>query len=84
LQIESHSTINSTEVLNITAVLDQEHYGFSKFTFHNASVATWTFVKGDRSGIGDTLTLIKKSNSSTAPPTPTGGPAGYYHQLEYN
>jgi hypothetical protein len=60
--IESHSTLTSDEpVLNITAVLNQKDYGFSTFTFHNETVASWQFVKGDGSGIGDQLTLIKKS-----------------------
>ena len=39
--IESHSTISNSSILNITAVLDQRHYGFSKITFHNESVMTW-------------------------------------------
>lgn len=59
--IESHSTLDpGQKTLNITAVLNQEDYGFSKFTFHNANKATWQFVKGDGSGFGDELTLIKK------------------------
>ena len=60
--IESHSTLSSDEpILNITAVLDQKNYGFSKFTFQSSTTATWQFIKGDGSGIGDELTLIKKS-----------------------
>jgi hypothetical protein len=60
--IESHTTLDSDEpILNITQVLNQKDYGFSTLTFHNATVATWQFVKGDGSGIGDELTLIKKS-----------------------
>ena len=57
--IESHSTLGTAPVQNYTAVLDQEHYGFSKFTFHDAQHATWEFVKGDGSGIGDTLNLVR-------------------------
>ncbi|KAF2764997.1 Metallo-dependent phosphatase [Teratosphaeria nubilosa] len=55
--IESHSTIDGDPVLNITAVLNQVQFGFSKLTFHNVSVATWEYVKGDGSGVGDELTL---------------------------
>jgi hypothetical protein len=62
--IESHSTLGSSSVMNITQVLNQKDYGFSKFTFHNESVATWSFVKGDGSGSGDTLTLIRPVNGS--------------------
>jgi hypothetical protein len=58
--IESHSTLGTLPLLNITTVLNQKDYGFSTMTFHNASVATWQFVKGDGSGIGDELTLLKK------------------------
>ncbi|TAQ88942.1 hypothetical protein B7494_g2715 [Chlorociboria aeruginascens] len=60
--IESHSVLDADEpILSITAVLNQKDYGFSKFTFHNATVATWEFIKGDGSGLGDELTLIRKS-----------------------
>lgn len=56
--IESHSILSGEPLLNITAVLDQQHYGFSTFTFHE-NTATWQFIKGDGSGIGDEVTLIK-------------------------
>ncbi|KAF2234884.1 acid phosphatase [Viridothelium virens] len=59
--IESHSTLGDDPVLNITAVLNQRNYGFSKFTFHNATTATWQYVKGDGTGYGDQLTLLKKN-----------------------
>jgi hypothetical protein len=59
--IESHSTLASGEpLLNITAVLNQKDYGFSTLTFGNGSVATWRFVKGNGSGVGDELTLVRK------------------------
>jgi hypothetical protein len=58
--IESHSTLSTGQTtLNITQVLNQKDYGFSKLTFHNATTATWQYVKGDGSGIGDELTMIK-------------------------
>lgn len=57
--IESHSTLSSSEsILNITVVLDQLHYGFSTLTFHDEHTATWQFIKGDGSGIGDEVTLL--------------------------
>ncbi len=59
--IESHSFLDADEpVLNITAVLDQEHYGFSKLTVLNATALTWEFVRGDGAPAGDSLTLLKK------------------------
>ncbi|KAF2491562.1 hypothetical protein BU16DRAFT_468597 [Lophium mytilinum] len=59
--IESHSTLSTGATqANITNVLDQKHYGFSKLTVHDSKKLTWSFIKGDGSGIGDELTLIKK------------------------
>ena len=58
--IESHTTLSSSEkVLNITAVLDQEHYGYSKLTIVDANTLNWVFVRGDGGIIGDELTLVK-------------------------
>lgn len=57
--IESHSTLPEDEILDISAVVDQENYGFNKLTVHNATALTWTFVRGD-GGVRDQLTLIKK------------------------
>jgi Iron/zinc purple acid phosphatase-like protein C len=73
--IESHSTLGTSPQLNITAVLNQKDYGFSKFSFHDETHASWSFIKGDGSGLGDTLNLVKaegwtcsssQSSSSTA------------------
>jgi hypothetical protein len=61
--IESHSTL-SGGILNITAVLDQTHYGFSKLTILNATALKWTFVRGDGGIIGDELMLLKKPGST--------------------
>ncbi|ORY30983.1 acid phosphatase AphA [Naematelia encephala] len=58
--IESHSTLEPDQpVLNLTAVLDFTHYGFSKLTVVNATTATWQFIHGDDGSVGDYLTLIK-------------------------
>ncbi|KXL43092.1 hypothetical protein M433DRAFT_329780 [Acidomyces richmondensis BFW] len=64
--IESHSQLGNDPILNITAVLNQIDFGFSKFTFHNASVATWHFIKGVDGSLGDELTLIKQGSSSSS------------------
>jgi hypothetical protein len=61
--IESHSTL-SGGILNITAVLDQTHYGFSKLTVLNSTALKWSFVRGDGGIIGDELMLLKKPGSS--------------------
>lgn len=58
--IESHSTLGSDSLSNITAVLNQKDYGFSTLTFHNATTATWQFIKGADGSIGDELTLLKR------------------------
>jgi Calcineurin-like phosphoesterase/Iron/zinc purple acid phosphatase-like protein C len=59
--IESHSTLGQGQkLLNITVVLNQRDYGFSTLTFCNETVATWSYVKRDGSGIGDVLTTVKR------------------------
>jgi len=65
--IESHSTLDPGEaVSNITAVLDFEHYGFSKLKVINRTAISFSFVKGADGSIGDELTLLKRSENSTA------------------
>lgn len=59
--IESHSTLGSSPVLNVTAVLDQKHYGFSLLTL-NSTTFKWKFVRGDGKGYGDEFILIKKGS----------------------
>ncbi|KAH6659055.1 acid phosphatase AphA [Truncatella angustata] len=61
--IESHSTLNDGESpANITAFLDDKHYGFSKLSIINGNELKWQFVRGDGGVIGDELTLLKKTN----------------------
>lgn len=61
--IESHSTLDADQpVLNITAVLNQRDYGFSKLKITSTS-ATWEFIKGGDGSVGDKLTLLKKSKN---------------------
>jgi hypothetical protein len=59
--IESHSTLDVGEALaNITAVLDDEHYGFSKLRVINETAITFSFIKGGDGSVGDELTLLKR------------------------
>jgi hypothetical protein len=78
--IESHSTLSGNQSpLNITCVLDQSHYGFSKLTVHNETVLTWSFVKGSDGSSGDDFTLIKRGSGSgngTSSTAHTSGPTG--------
>lgn len=62
--IESHSTLGSDTVLNITAVLDQMHYGFTKMNVESAEKITFEFVRGDGQGLGDQFTLIKNGSAT--------------------
>lgn len=58
--IESHSVLTSDEpVLNITNVLDQKNYGFSKLTIHSAKKLTWQMIQGKDGQVGDEVTLLK-------------------------
>lgn len=63
--IESHSEL-SRGILNITAVLDTKHYGFSKLTVLNGTALRVQFVLGNDGSIGDELMLLKPSHSSTS------------------
>jgi hypothetical protein len=59
--IESHSTLDAGEsTLNITAVLDFQHYGFSKLRVVNETAIVFSFVQGGDGSIGDELTLLKR------------------------
>lgn len=85
--IESHSTIPLNQTLNITEVLNQADYGFSKLKIVNETLLTWDFVKGADGSIGDSLTLIKRgtvssttsssgTSTATSTATSTGSSAG--------
>lgn len=64
--IESHSILDPGEAtLNITAVLDDSHYGFSKLTVLNATALKWAFVRGDGSS-GDELMLLKRAKGTSS------------------
>jgi hypothetical protein len=74
--IESHSTLDPGEAVKpLTAVLDRDHYGFSKMTVVNATTLTWTFVKGGDGSVGDSLTLIKRTSGNGTAIVPSSGAA---------
>jgi acid phosphatase len=67
--IESHTTLDKGEkISNITAVLDQTHFGLSKMTFYNQTALKWEFIRGDDGSVGDYLYLLK-DKSPTPPDT---------------
>lgn len=67
--IESHSTLEKGQkIANITAVLDQVHFGLSKMTVFNETALKWEFIRGDDGSVGDYLYLLK-DKSPTPPDT---------------
>lgn len=61
--IESHSTLGSDPLLDITTYLDQTNYGFGGLTIHNATTLSWSYIHGSDGTEGDKLTLLKKGGS---------------------
>lgn len=59
--IESHSTLayDMLPRLNISQVLDQEHYGFSRLSVINASTALWETIRGDDGNVHDHVYMVK-------------------------
>ncbi|KAJ6151267.1 hypothetical protein N7470_007861 [Penicillium chermesinum] len=59
--IESHSEFSAGQGLNtnITAVLNQKEYGFSKLTVANATALKWEYIRGSDGKAGDSLWLLK-------------------------
>jgi len=57
--VESHSELDGDPILNITAVLDAKHYGFSKLTV-NTTALKFQFVLGIDGSIGDELVILKR------------------------
>ncbi|RDW57066.1 purple acid phosphatase-3 [Coleophoma cylindrospora] len=74
--IESHSTLSEGEgILNITAVLDQVHYGFSKLTVLNSTALKWTTIRGSDGSVMDELMLLKRASSNATTGTSPSGTA---------
>lgn len=59
--IESHSTLGSSPILPLTNVLNQEQYGFGRLTVYNKTMLSWNYINGDGTGVGDAVTIIKRS-----------------------
>ncbi len=60
--IESHSILDPGQSpLNITAVLDFEHYGFSKLKVVDATTLKWSYIRGEDGSVGDEFTLLKRA-----------------------
>ncbi|TFB00806.1 Acid phosphatase [Trichoderma ghanense] len=85
--IESHSTLGSSPLLDFTTYLDQQNFGFGGLTVHNATALTWNYILGSDGTTGDKVTLLKRtpsqgtcdspgdSSSSTSVATATSSPA---------
>ncbi|KAL6825324.1 Metallo-dependent phosphatase-like protein [Trichoderma camerunense] len=63
--IESHSTLDSDPLLDITTYLDQTNFGFGALTVHNATALSWNYVHGSDGSVGDKVTLLKKDTKGT-------------------
>ncbi|KAL7947640.1 hypothetical protein V8C42DRAFT_363945 [Trichoderma barbatum] len=61
--IESHSTLDSDPLLDITTYLDQTNFGFGGLTVHNATALSWSYIHGSDGSKGDELTLLKRDYS---------------------
>jgi acid phosphatase len=62
--IESHSTLDAGQSpLNITAVLDFQHYGFNKLQVFNATTLKMSFIEGQDGSVGDFVTILKNNSS---------------------
>lgn len=58
--LESHSEFSSGQSQkNITAVLNNKDYGFSKLTVFNSTALKWEYIRGGDGKVGDSLMLLK-------------------------
>ncbi|KAM0453095.1 hypothetical protein ACHAPV_009210 [Trichoderma viride] len=73
--IESHSTLGSSHLLNITTYLDQTNYGFGGLTIHNATALSWSYIHGSDGTEGDKLTLLKRASTGTCSPSSSSSAA---------
>lgn len=80
--IESHSTLDAGEsTLPLTAVLDFEHYGFSKLRFINETALTFSFIEGADGSVGDELMLLKRPSNSTCSSKPHSSTSSSYSSV---
>ncbi|KAL6694331.1 Metallo-dependent phosphatase-like protein [Trichoderma pleuroticola] len=63
--IESHSTLDSDPLLDITTYLDQTNFGLGELTVHNATALSWSYIYGSDGSTGDALTLLKRDAKGT-------------------
>ncbi|KAK4073221.1 uncharacterized protein Triagg1_5501 [Trichoderma aggressivum f. europaeum] len=63
--IESHSTLGSDPLLNITTYLDQTNFGLGELTVYNATALSWSYIHGADGSTGDELTLLKRDVKGT-------------------
>jgi hypothetical protein len=61
--VQSHDILGSDPLLNITAFLDQFHYGLIRANVHNETALTLKYIFADDGSVGDELTLLKKSDA---------------------
>lgn len=65
--LESHSEFSKGQSLqNMTAVLNNVDYGFSKLTVVSATALKWEYIRGQDGSIGDSLTLLKPAGVKKA------------------
>lgn len=65
--LESHSEFSQGQSLtNMTAVLNNVDYGFSKLTVVSATALKWEYIRGQDGSIGDSLTLLKPAGVKKA------------------
>ncbi|KAF3399763.1 Acid phosphatase [Penicillium rolfsii] len=58
--LESHSEFSTGQSQqNITAVLNNVDYGFSKLTVVNSTALKWEYIRGEDGKVGDSLMLLK-------------------------
>lgn len=59
--IESHSYLDvGEEWADLTAFLDDKHYGFGKLSVVSERELRWQYVRGDDGSVEDALTLLKR------------------------
>ena len=59
--IESHSNFanDGDHLLNTTAFLDMENFGFSRLSVMNATTSLWEFIHGEDGEVYDHLYMVK-------------------------
>lgn len=58
--VETHTQLGDHTPLEITNVLNDKQFGFSKLTVHNRTALQMEYIRGDGAGVGDSFFLLKK------------------------